>query len=149
MTDKKPKSITYRIANTPEDFELAHTLMRNEGAPLDVLGFPTVMCFEGSELIGICGTHTDDGMIIAGPLLLRTDKRRAFTALRLADYYENTMRGLGITSFIFSAEEGSVMKEACDRYMHNMKPYAIEGDRYFYIRKLDDPQQAIISHVAG
>lgn len=135
--------ITFRRADTPDHYKMCHQLMREEQEPKQVLGFPTIMAFQDQELVGICGTHIVDDLVVAGPLILRSDKRRAFTALRLCVEYEAEMRRLGIKSFIFSAEIGSVMEEAVDRYMINMKPYAEKGSRKFYIRKIEDGQFGI------
>jgi hypothetical protein len=134
--------IKFRRAASSADYKLAHALMRNENAPKQSLGFPTMLAFEGDKLVGILGTSIQNNMIVAGPLLLRSDKRRAFTALHLCVEYEEDLHTLGIKSYIFSAEEGGIMEEAVKRYMHGMEPYAIENGRKFYIRRLDKDQSS-------
>ena len=132
--------IEYRRASNSHDYKLCHQLMRQENIPEDKLGFPTMMAFENNELIGICATTIKNDMIIAGPLTLRSDRRRAFTALELCVKYEEDLKSLGIVSYIFSAEYGGIMQKAIDRYMHGMKPYADDGKHKFYIRRLDTDQ---------
>lgn len=132
--------IQYRRASTSYDYKLAHQLMRGEGVPEDRLGFPTMLAFENEELIGMCATTIKNNLIVAGPLTLRSDRRRAFTALELCVKYEEDLKSLGIVSYIFSAEYGGIMQKAIDRYMDGMKPYADDGKHKFYIRRLDQDQ---------
>lgn len=132
--------IEYRRAANSHDYKLAHELMRREGVPKDTLGFPTMLAFEDGELIGMCATTIKNSMIVAGPLTLRSDRRRAFTALQLCVKYEEDLKSLGIISYIFSAEYGGIMQKAIDRYMAGMKPYADDGKNRFYIRRLDRDQ---------
>jgi hypothetical protein len=130
----------YRRASSSHDYKLAHQLMRAENIPEDTLGFPTMLAFEGDDLIGMCATTIKNNMIVAGPLTLRSDRRRAFTALELCVKYEEDLKALGIVSYIFSAEYGSITEKAVQRYMHGMEPYADDGQRKFYIRRLDRDQ---------
>jgi hypothetical protein len=132
--------IEYRRALNSHDYKLCHELMRMENIPKDTLGFPTMMAFEDGELIGMCATTIKNEMIVAGPLTVRSDRRRAFTALQLCVKYEEDLKSLGIVSYIFSAEYGGIMQKAIDRYMHGMKPYADDGKHKFYIRRLDTDQ---------
>lgn len=132
--------IQYKRASSSYDYKLAHQLMRAEGVPEDRLGFPTMLAFENDELIGMCATTIKNNMIVAGPLTLRSDRRRAFTALELCVKYEEDLKTLGIVSYIFSAEYGGIMQKAIDRYMHGMEPYADDGKHKFYIRRLDRDQ---------
>lgn len=135
-------SIEFRRAATQQDYKLAHALMRAEKAPKQSLGFPTMLAFDGDQLVGILGTMIQRNMIVAGPLLVRSDKRRAFTALQLCVKYEEDLTSLGIRTYLFSAEEGGIMEEAVKRYMHGMEPYAVENGRKWYIRRLDQDQSS-------
>ena len=126
----------YQVASNPSHYKDAHALMRKEGMLKEVLGFPTILAYEGEELIGFIGTAIKDGMIIAGPLLIRSDMRRPITALRLVEAYENAMRNMGIKTFIFNADDDSVIHEAVRRYVPDMQPYASAMGKHFFIRRL-------------
>lgn len=134
--------IKYRRATERKDYAMAEALAGNEGIAYTELGFPTLLAFDGKKLIGFCTTRVVDNMVVAGPLLLKSDRKRAFTALELCVRYEEELRSLGITSYIFSAEKGSVMEEAVNRYMHGMEAYAEDEDNKFYVRRLDQDQGA-------
>ena len=115
---------------------MAFKLLRNEGVIGETLNFPTVLALEEGEVVGILSTNIqDDALIIAGPMVLKSDKRRPFTAMRLYELYENAMRNIGITSFLFSTNEGHIFDKVV-REKLNLEPYATKDGRNFYIRKL-------------
>lgn len=107
--------LKYTIAQNPGDYQAAHALLRQEKFTKQVLGFPTIMAWEGKELIGFCGTRIHKQMIMAGPLVVRTDRRRLFTIMRLCEAYESAMGNLGITTFIIGAEIGSILSRGIQR----------------------------------
>jgi hypothetical protein len=75
-------------------------------------------------------------MVVAGPLVLRSDRRRTFLALRLSEMYEQVMRELGMKSFILACEPGSLTHQAIQRYLPDLQPYATTEKELFYVRRL-------------
>ena len=111
--------------------------MADEGAPSVNLEFPTILAFEPDRLVGLLGTHYQDELMIAGPLVLQSDFPRFKTALTLCEAYDHAMRTLGIKSFIMYVDKGNIMHQAIERYNPpGVEEYAREGDRIFYIRRL-------------
>lgn len=127
--------VNFRIANDSL-MEQAEDLMETEGfenAPFD---YPTVVAVEGDEVVGFIGTHIRDDLILAGPLVLKTDRRRPFTAIRLGEVYEAVLRSIGITNYVLWFEEDSNL----DRYFRSigLTPYAISDGKSFYFRDIGD-----------
>ena len=137
--------IGFKIAYMPEDYKAAHDLLLKEGFFPQELDYPTVMVFDGEELIGMITTSLKDDMVVAGPLVMKSDKRRLIAAVKLAEAYEATLRGLGIESFIFWAEEQSGTASAVLKFDPKAVPYAKKGNRLFWLRKLDDGRRRSIS----
>jgi hypothetical protein len=128
-------SVGFRIANSPTDFHRAHDLMRAEGVSEQSLGFPTMMAFDDKEPVGLIGTSIQKGMIIAGPLVVKSDRRRIHMAIKMVEMYEMALRGMGISTFIFHVEEGGFLDKMISRYS-DYQPYATEGKKKFFIRRL-------------
>ena len=136
--------LRFTVAKNPGHYTAVHALMRSEGFEKSKLGFPTLMAYEGEELIGIVGTRVHKGMIVGGPLVVRTDRRRLFTILRLCEAYDNAMKSLGISTFILSVDKGSILDRGMARYFPQQAPYAEdEGNRYFLWKVGQYGQQGI------
>ena len=131
----------YKIAHTSLDYANAFALLRDEGVTGEQISFPTILALEDGKAVGILGTRVENKMVIAGPLVLRSDKRRSFTAMRLFEYYEHSMKGMGITSYIFNTESGHIFDKVI-REKLELEPYASEGGRNFYIRKLSNGNES-------
>ena len=129
-----PETYRFTIAQSPQDYKLCHNLARETQTSIEQLSFPTVMGFEGDALVGFMSTFLGEGLIVAGPMVIKADKRRAKLALRLGENYENAMRSLGVHSVIMSVERNSIMHKAVQRYT-DMEPYAEEGESLFYVRR--------------
>jgi hypothetical protein len=129
-------TIGYKIAVTPADFHQAHALMREEGVPEQSLGFPTVMALEDDEIIGIIGTDIQNDMILAGPLVVKSDRKRIMSAIKMVEMYEMALRAVKISTFIFYVEEGSFLDKMIARYSE-YQPYAVQGTKKFFIRRLN------------
>ena len=130
----------YRLARNPGDYAVAQGLLRAEGFEKQSLTFPTVIALDESDdhkCVGVISTYIQDKMVIAGPMALRSDRRRARTAIRLIDFYDITMRGLGLVSYIFHTEIGSVLDGLVSKAMPDMHPYAIKNGSRFFIRRLN------------
>jgi len=125
----------YRIARNPGDYKAAHDLMRGESFPEEKVGFPTILALDGGSVVGMLSTRIQNGMIIAGPMILKSDRRRIKTAIKLAELYEISMKGMGISTFIFNTETDSIVDKFIQRYS-NMQPYATEGNQKFFIRRV-------------
>jgi hypothetical protein len=128
----KNTHVKYAIASSPGNYQAAHKLIREEGFGRQHLTFPTIMAWEGTELIGLVGTRIHDHMIIAGPLVLKSGKVRVVTAMRLCEAYEAAMGSMGIKAYIISVEQGSILSRAFKRYYPDVEPYAIEDGSEFY-----------------
>lgn len=135
-------SITYKLAEVPEDYEDARELLRAEQIELHdhELSFPTVLAYEDEECVGLMSCYIQDDMVIAGPLTLRTDVRRPITALRLCEKFERELSRAGVTRYIIHAERGTILEEAIPRYTPNMECYHDDGTARFYIRKIGEFQ---------
>lgn len=129
---------TYKIAHDPGDYEDAHELLRAEGVDLKgyQLEWPTVLAYEEEECVGLISCYIENDLVVCGPLTLRSDIRRPVTALRLCERFEEALSGIGINSYIIRTDGESIITEAIPRYTPEMKPYAKEGDSYFYVRKI-------------
>jgi hypothetical protein len=132
-------SIAYQVASSTGHYVAARNLMKEEGAAPVNLAFPTILAFETEPpgLVGMLGTHHQDELIIAGPLVLESSFPRIKTALHLCEQYEHAMRTLGIKSFIMHVKDDTIMAHAIERYEPpGLEHYATEGDTKFYIRRL-------------
>lgn len=128
------KGARFRVAQTAEDYALCDRLAQKESVLRSLIDFPTVMALdEDDNLAGFIGTKIEKQMIIAGPLVMRSDKRRVFQALRLCDAYRLVMQSLGIKSFIFYGPVGGLMDNLIKRYYPSLHPYAIADGNAFYI----------------
>ncbi len=127
----------YRVAETLADYDACRKLMTACGMSADI-GYPSLMAISNEGLIGLMGTQPRSDMILAGPLCLRPDKRRVFTAMRLVLMYERVLHNLGISSFIFHVDEtDSFFFQVMERYFLDLKPYAKKGTMLFYIWRID------------
>lgn len=130
------RHLKFIVAASPGHYQAAHRLLREEGVEKQVLGFPTVMAWDDDTLVGICGTRIVDRMILAGPLIVRTDRKRLFTIMRLCEAYESAMMEIGIRSFILSVENESLLHRGMNRYFPDQEPYAKDDEYSHYIWKV-------------
>jgi hypothetical protein len=119
--------LRFTVAKHSGQYQAVHRLMKSEHQDRCKLGFPTIMAYEGNDLVGFVGTQLKPGMIIAGPLVVKSDRRRLFTIMRLCEAYEGAMASMGITTFILSAKSGSILDRAIKRYFPDQHPYAMDG----------------------
>ena len=129
-------NLQFIVASSPGHYQAAHRLIKAEGGGRQSLGFPTILAYDGDDLVGMCGTRIVNKMILAGPLMVRTDRRRMFTVLRLCEAYEAAMGSMGISSFILSVDRGSVLQRAVERYLPTQKPYATDDNTDFHVWKV-------------
>lgn len=129
---------SYRVASSDGDYNACRRLMMASGIVDNDLGFPTLMAIDEKGLVGFVATTPRTDMVLAGPLVMRQDKSRPLTALRLVQMYELSLKKMGITSFIFYADEkDSVFARAMARYFPEVKPYAKSGSTLFYSWHID------------
>lgn len=132
-------AITYQVANSEGHYLAARRLMQEEGIhPVD-LKFPTILAFQVDPpgLVGMIGTHHQEDLIIAGPLVVKSDFPGPKLALKLIEAYEHAMRTLGTKSFIMHVEDGSILDLGIQRYAPGgLEHYATEGNKKFYVRRL-------------
>ena len=129
-------SVGYRLASKPDDYRKAQALMKAEGVPKQELGFPTILAIEDKRAVGMISTNIQNDMVIAGPLVVRSDRRRVMTAIRMVEMYEMALRGMGLATFIFHVDEGTFLDRVIKRYGDKYQPYAVEGTRKFFVRRL-------------
>lgn len=129
---------TYHVVESEIDYEACRRLMEAEGISGDIT-FPTIIALDGeNEMVGFLATRPRDDMVLAGPLVMRRDKRRPMTAIRLIDMYRTAMRNMGIRSFIFGIDsDDSFIKKGLARYFPEASPYASNGEGTFYIWPVD------------
>lgn len=129
----------YKVAESDDDYKHIKALMLNEGFDDQEVGFPTIMALDGEDLIGFIATTPRPDMVLGGPLVMRQDKMRVFTAVRLVELYENAMRNLGIKSIIFCADEmDSPFAKGVARWFPDVKPYAKHGSLLMYNWNIGD-----------
>lgn len=129
-------TVVYKVAENSSDYKKVHALIKAEGFEDAQLAFPTIMALEDDEVVGCLGTNTQQSMIIAGPLVLKGDKKRTFTLIRLVETYEACMKHIGIKSFIFSAD---LKNEKWLQYIDEVlgfEPYYKDDERAWFIVKL-------------
>ena len=138
-------NIRYRVASNPGDWVAAHKLLREVGEPKDKLTFPTILAWEGMDLVGVCGTRIKDGAIVAGPMAIKPDRRRTMTAFRLAEAYVSAMQTLGIQSFVLSVQKDSFLHKGIQKLYPHLAPFdEDEEGTLFYVwrpEELIDGQQ--------
>jgi len=132
-------NIALHVANSEPTYQSCYDLMDAEGVDRNdiELSLPTVMALDPStmNLVGFIGTHYQEELIIAGPMVLKD--KSILLAWKLCEAYESAMRALGISQFIISVDDGNIMDLAIKRYNPpGMEYYAREGNRDFYIRRL-------------
>ena len=123
------------MANGADDYNRAYKLMRAEGIE-DELAFPTVMAIKDGQLTGFISTHISNDMIVAGPMVIRSGARRYWTLIRLIEHYENVMRSIGITSYIFSIDANDEKWTADIKELYGVDPYAEQEGRKFFVRNI-------------
>lgn len=128
----------YFICKTAFDYKKAHELIKSEGQEDCPLSFPTcIAADDNGDLIGVIGTNTDQGMIICGPLVIRSDKRHIFVMIRLIDFYERVMRDAGVKAFVFSAPLDKSEWIQQIQTVYELKPYAIKNGHQWFVRNLE------------
>jgi hypothetical protein len=126
--------ILYCLAASPEDYAEARALALSEGFDAASYKFPTVLAFEDQTMIGALGTQDNPEMIVAGPLVVRQDRPRYWTIVRLFDGYEAALRYLKMESYIFSTDDPK-MASIVDR-LWGLKPYSRKHGTNWYIKRL-------------
>ena len=139
--------MSFHVASSTKDYESCHRLMDEEGINRTWgLTFPTIMALDKKgQLVGFLSTRIEKNMIVAGPLVLKSDQRRMFTALRLAEAYESSMRNLGIKTFVFAGEAGGLLERAIERYYPHVEPYAVQDGIKYWTWRLEGDQQSVSS----
>jgi hypothetical protein len=124
----------YRVAFSQNDMAAARALALSEGLDEVDLHFPTIIAVAGDEVVGVMSTTGRDDMVLAGPIVIRSDRRRLWTLIRLVDMYDACMRHVGVTSYVFGTDNDKLADLVEKAY--NTKPYAVEGGTKWYIKRL-------------
>jgi len=129
----------YKIAENGADYRKAHALIKESGMDREFqLSFPTILAMENEEVVGVLGTNIEQDCILAGPLVLKQDKKRSFTILRLVELYDFTMRKAGIRSYLFCTELGNEKWLEYVERLGGLKPYSYKGGHAWFIRDLKE-----------
>lgn len=125
------------VCISPQDYKHAHEFLRQEHRDSD-LGFPTLVAFSPSEgIVGLMSTRTDEGLVVAGPLVVkRSDRPRPFITLRLIDAYDNTLLSYGVTRYIFSVEKAEERWLRQVQRAYQLQPYAETDQLYYFLKVL-------------
>lgn len=129
--------IRFTVATSPEDYELSEALLEVNGFIGRKMDFPTVMAFENDELVALIPTDLSGNMVVAGPAVVKPGARHVLISVKLAEFYEDTLRSFGIKSYIVPTEAGSTVARSIERYTPHITPYAKEGNTLFFVMPLD------------
>lgn len=134
-----PEEISYRLVTTPSETTLAHEFLLSLGEDVPRLGFPTVLAWEGDEIVGLFSTLPRKDMIIAGPLAFKSHEGNQLVRLiRLVEAYESVLRHAGVTQYLFFVpDKHARWKEFIERTL-DTEPIQVETDRTWYKRDLTD-----------
>lgn len=130
--------IIYRVARNPGDYKQCHDLMTQERMEAVRVSFPTIMALEDLKLVGFIGTRVIKKMVVAGPMVLDSSRKRIFTALRLVEAYDTAMNSLKMKSVIFYVDTDSVIYKMIERWKPDMTPYAFRDGKAFYTWKVGE-----------
>jgi hypothetical protein len=124
------------LANSPQDYEDCQTLMDEQDVTTSKLEFPTVLARDADGvLLGFLSSYYQDKMLFAGPLVVK--KHRPRTAMNLCEQYDLVCKSMGLTGYLMATEDDTFMDKGIKRYdLKGFEPYAREGNRTFYIRRL-------------
>lgn len=124
----------YRIADTAEDYKKARRFLESERGAVERLTFPTILATQDKELVGVMGTHLNMQLkvAIAGPLIVKSDRLRMFTIIRLVENYEAVMRSCGLSSFLFRVDLDNWKWIDKIKNVLNMEPYDIRTDGMWF-----------------
>lgn len=132
----------YKVVDRQTEYDACRKLMTQEGYPDQELVFPTIIAFQGRKLIGFLATSPNADIVFAGPLVMDTRKIRMWTAMRLVSLYEESLRHLGIVSYVFWVDpDKSGLARGMKEYFPELKPYAIEDGKHFYVRYFTDGKE--------
>ena len=136
MSEERTK---YKVVDTEQEYHACKKLLIKEKFPDQEFVFPTIIAYQGRKLIGFLATSPDPDIILGGPLVMDTRKHRAWTAMKLISLYEEALFNIGVKRYIFWIDPSrSGLTRGLKKYFTELKPYATEGDKEFYVRNLED-----------
>lgn len=127
----------YKIAENGFEYKQAHEFVKMWGVEGEFkLSFPTILAIDGDEIVGVLGTNVEHNYILAGPLVVKGDKQRFRTILRLCEMYDLAMRTAGVQSYIFCTElSNKRWLEYIDTVL-GLVPYSYKDGRAWFLRDL-------------
>lgn len=87
----------YRLASSPHDYKQCHELARSTDLEHRRLEYPTIMGFDGDDLIGFVSTMQKGGLLAVGQIAVKTGRLRSVVAGKLLTALENVLRSSGIS----------------------------------------------------
>lgn len=125
------------VCVTPQDYKYVRAFLRTEGLDDADLDFPTLVAFSQDDgIIGVISTNVRDGLIVAGPLIVKSDKPRIMTLVRLIECYDKTLLTYGITRYIFSVNKANERWLDQIKRVYQIEPYAETEDEYHFLKVL-------------
>lgn len=133
-----PAETLYKLAEAPAEFRAIHELMRSEGRETKGVTFswPTVIGLEDDEVVAAIGTTPSKKMIQAGPLVLKRNKDRRYTALRLMEVYEGLLRLVGVSTYTIFAYDEDEKTMLLLMKLPNTDVISEEADGVLFARRL-------------
>lgn len=126
----------YNLCRTEKDYAIVQEFLK--GTPFERLEctFPTVLAYRYGNLVGVLGTRPSDEAVIAGPLCIKSPPPEgAYVALRLIEFYDATLKALGIVQYVFPVEKKNAHQlDMISRA--GFKPYAERAGNYWFKRWL-------------
>lgn len=134
---KRYGGVEYRLAEGSGDFRKVRKFLdANVEETVPRLSFPTIVAEKDGEIIGVCGTNIKQQTIFQGPLALKRDRPRRFTALRLIDAYDAVMRLAGISMYAVYVDRQNIPLKDLFQKTFEIEPYASTDEGFYYLRKL-------------
>lgn len=87
----------YRLASSSQDYRQCHQLARASDLEKRRLEYPTVMGFDGDDLIGFVSTIQKGGLLAVGQIAVKKGRLRSVVAGKLLTALENVLRLSGIS----------------------------------------------------
>lgn len=136
---------SYQLIEDSLDADMeARIFMKSQGEEVpSLLGFPTVVARDtpNGEITGVLGTNLTNQIVVADPLVVRTDRLSVVRIIRLVEAYENVLRWAGVGSYHFYVEKSkphwkSLVERATGISPRSDENAVIDENKWWYIRSL-------------
>ena len=126
----------YILIKEENAWEIARAFLDHRGVNSSI-SHPTILAVKDKKVIGILGTHTENNVIQAEPLVVDfPEGNDAIIALNLVQNYEEALLEVGVTSFSFSTYEDNEEWIGIIKRFYGIEPYAYAHGRAWFIRHI-------------